>query len=136
MFFKTKMIRIKKKKNNKTKKVIKGGRSKAKVEHDREISGRQIKDLPDVTNDGEAIMACSPIIKGNQVVNKSCYTHNTLKIIKKFYNKKNPKDKIKTNDPIELWKTLKTRLVECDGEKERCWLNVVDDPKIRMKING
>jgi hypothetical protein len=81
-------------------------------------------------------MSCSPIIKGTQIVNKSCYTYDTLKIIKNFYNKKNPKDKIKTNDPIELWKTLKTRLVECQGEKERCWLNVVDDPKIRMKIKG
>ena len=80
-------------------------------------------------------MACSPLINGKQVIKGSCYTADALEKIKIYYNKKNPTTQIKTNDPVELWKLLKSRLVECNDKKEDCWLNAIEDEKLKKEVD-
>jgi hypothetical protein len=80
-------------------------------------------------------MACSPLVNGKQVIQKSCYTADALIKIKKYYNKKNVNDQITTNDPVELWRTLKHRMVECRNKKEDCWLTTIDDKKLRKELD-
>ena len=80
-------------------------------------------------------MTCSPLVKGKQVIKNSCYTADSLKKIKIYYNKKNPSNPITTTDPVELWKTLKTRLVKCQDKPEDCWLNTIEDQKLKSEID-
>ena len=60
---------------------------------------------------------CSPDIKDNKF---SCYSNENLFILKKYWNQNND-DKIKTNDPKEIWKELKIKHNN-DCNKESCWL--------------
>jgi hypothetical protein len=80
-------------------------------------------------------MACSPLINGKHVIKGSCYTADALEKIKIYYNKKNPTTQIKTKDPVELWKLLKSRLVECNDKKEDCWLNAIKDEKLKKELD-
>jgi len=79
-------------------------------------------------------MNCNPAIEGKRSLNESCYTITILNEIKKSYNKNHPEKQIKTNNPTELWKELKTRLHECD--KEDCWLKEIENTSMRKKIDA
>lgn len=61
---------------------------------------------------------CSP----NPNINEfSCYTDNALHKMKNLWNMRHPRNKIKTNDPKEIWNNLKNNMSNsCD--KESCWL--------------
>ena len=60
---------------------------------------------------------CSPDIKDNHF---SCYSNENLFILKKYWNENN-RDKIRTNEPKEIWKELKIKHNN-DCNKESCWL--------------
>jgi len=60
---------------------------------------------------------CSPDIKDNHF---SCYSNENLFILKKYWNENNS-DKIRTNEPKEIWKELKIKHNN-DCNKESCWL--------------
>lgn len=61
---------------------------------------------------------CSPNPNKNGF---SCYTDNTLHKMRKLWNIRHPRNKIKSNDPKEIWSSLKVNLASsCD--KESCWL--------------
>ena len=83
-----------------------------------------------------AEMSCSPYVKnGKKIIHNSCYTSDTLEKLKLYYNKKNPKDPIDETDPKKLWYILKLKLVTCKGEKEDCWLKLIDDEELRKEID-
>jgi hypothetical protein len=79
-------------------------------------------------------MNCSPIVKGKTVIKDSCFPPETLVLIKSSYNKYHPESKIDATDLTQIWNELKTKLTQCS--KEDCWLNQIDDPNIRKKIDG
>jgi len=61
---------------------------------------------------------CSPNPNKNGY---SCYTDNSLHKMKKLWNIRHPRNKIKSNDPKEIWNSLKENMSSsCD--KESCWL--------------
>jgi hypothetical protein len=61
---------------------------------------------------------CSPNPNKNGF---SCYTDNALHKMRKLWNIRHPRNKIKSNDPKEIWNSLKANLASsCD--KESCWL--------------
>lgn len=61
---------------------------------------------------------CSPNPNKNGF---SCYTDNALHKMKKYWNTRHPRNRIKSNDPKEIWSSLKENMSSsCD--KESCWL--------------
>lgn len=51
----------------------------------------------------------------------TCYSNDSLHILKKYWNKKHPDRKINTNDSREIWTSLKKNL-QNSCNKESCWL--------------
>ena len=82
---------------------------------------------------GKKTMKCSPIVKGQTPINDSCFTIPVLNKLKNSYNKHHPIDKITVNEPTEIWVQLKSRFSKC--HKEDCWLNVIEDPNEREKLD-
>jgi hypothetical protein len=72
---------------------------------------------------------CSPDIKDN---NFSCYSNENLFILKKYWNENNS-DKIRTNEPKEIWKELKIKHNN-DCNKESCWLQKSPIPTNDKKL--
>ena len=61
---------------------------------------------------------CSPNPNKNGF---SCYTDNALHKMRKLWNVRHPRNKIKSNDPKIIWNSLKENMAgTCD--KESCWL--------------
>ena len=78
-------------------------------------------------------MNCSPAVDKISVRN-SCYTPKILMMIRDAYNKDHLNtEKIRESDPTKLWTALNNRLVQC--KKEDCWLNELDDPQLRKRID-
>jgi hypothetical protein len=65
------------------------------------------------------------MVKGQTVMSDTCYTDDALIKIKNAYNKNQPKTKIKTKNPKQIFKELKHRLKNCN--KEDCWLNLLPE---------
>jgi hypothetical protein len=64
--------------------------------------------------------------------NNTCYDDATILKLKELWNKNN-NDKIKTTNPSEIWKELKTKIKECNNEL--CWLDkLVPEKDNRKKI--
>jgi Ulp1 protease family, C-terminal catalytic domain len=79
-------------------------------------------------------MNCSPIVEGKQAFPDTCFTPEVLLQIRDEYNKNHStSNKITSNDPIIIWKTLKDRLQQC--EKEDCWLKEIRDTGMRKHID-
>lgn len=78
-------------------------------------------------------MNCNPSIKDKAALKDSCFPPETLVLIKNSYNKYHPNNKVIGVNNVEIWKELKEKLYTCD--KEDCWLNQVDDPMLRKKID-
>ncbi len=63
--------------------------------------------------------SCSP--NPNNSLPYTCYTSEALNKLKILWNARHPDDKIKTNSPREIWKSLKSKMSNvCDIET--CWL--------------
>lgn len=81
---------------------------------------------------------CAPNRKkfiDNNLYGKSCYGNSELFILKKYWNKQNPNNLIKSNNPKEIWLFLKKNLnKKCYNEL--CWLKNTefDDPLIKKRI--
>jgi hypothetical protein len=77
---------------------------------------------------------CHPFLKKNnkKILDHSCFTSESLSILKKTFNKHNPDKKIETNDPKEIWTDLYHKIPQCD--KETCWLNSIPDKKIQDQL--
>ena len=62
---------------------------------------------------------CSPKNKSNKI---TCYNNDNLIKMKNLWNLRHPEKKIKSNNPRNIWKSLKNYMNNsCDNEK--CWLN-------------
>jgi len=79
-------------------------------------------------------MNCNPSVKGKTAVTDSCFPSETLVLLKSSYNKYHPQNKIHTTELPQIWEELKQRLSHCT--KEDCWLNQIDDPNVRKRIDG
>jgi len=61
---------------------------------------------------------CSPKTKKKGY---TCYSDESLAKLKKYWNARHPDSKIKSNNPVEIWKYLRNVLSNvCDSEN--CWL--------------
>ena len=62
-------------------------------------------------------------VKCSPTANKSftCYSDNSLHLLKKFWNKRHPDSKITSNDSRDIWYKLKNNLSE-SCNRESCWL--------------
>ena len=78
-------------------------------------------------------MNCSPMVKGKNAVPESCFPPETLVLLKSSYNKYHPEHKIEATNLDKIWLELKDRLSHC--HKEDCWLNQIDDPNVRNRID-
>ena len=82
-------------------------RKKSKTEVDSKSKTKKIKSLN-----------CSP----GTSYDFTCYSSKSLNKIRDLWNKRHPDAKISSNNPREIWNTLKNNLSNvCDTEK--CWLN-------------
>jgi hypothetical protein len=76
---------------------------------------------------------CSPVVEGKTVNKSTCYTADVLMEITDAYNKSHSRDEyIPWTNPEEIWRTLKTRLVNCD--KEDCWLKEIRNTALENKL--
>lgn len=75
---------------------------------------------------------CNPNINGKTIKNRSCMTPDVLKKVRKYYNKYNPNNKIKTQLPRKIWSDLNKKLHHCDNEI--CWLDEFRDGNLKSKI--
>ena len=61
---------------------------------------------------------CSPNPNSNGF---SCYSNESLFKIKKLWNARHPRNKINSNEPKEIWDSIRTNLSNvCD--RESCWI--------------
>tara|TARA_A100001015_G_scaffold317880_1_gene436022 strand:- start:2192 stop:3136 length:945 start_codon:yes stop_codon:yes gene_type:complete len=83
-------------------------------------------------------LICAPNRKqliDNNLHGKSCYQNSELFLLKKYWNKNNPFNQIKTNNPKEIWIFLRKNLNnKCYNEL--CWLKNTefDDPDLKKKL--
>lgn len=78
-------------------------------------------------------MNCHPRVAGKTVREDSCLTNNVLMQLKDSFNKSHPDKRISTSEPKKIWSDLKRKLKTCN--KEDCWLDSIDDPLVRRKID-
>jgi hypothetical protein len=68
-------------------------------------------------------------------MNHSCFTPESLVLLKNAYNKhhaQDPSKQIISKDAREIWEQLNVRLPHC--EKETCWLNQLNDSNIQKQM--
>lgn len=75
---------------------------------------------------------CNPNVSGKTVKKRSCMTPDVLKKVRKYYNKYNPQQKIKTQDPRKIWGELKKKIHHCNNEI--CWLNEFRDVNMKSIV--
>lgn len=78
---------------------------------------------------------CSPFSKKKRMMNHSCFTPESLILLKNAYNKhhaQDPSKQIVSKDSREIWEQLNVRLPHC--EKETCWLNQLNDSNIQKQM--
>lgn len=104
----------------------KGGNSNIKIYNQNSISKNQSKHI---SNTKFKNLNCAPkngtrnsIGFGKIYKNiHTCYSNSSLEYMKEYWNKRHPDLVIKTNNPKEIWKSLKTYMNNvCD--RESCWL--------------
>ena len=66
-------------------------------------------------------MNCNPQTRGKTINKNTCYTKNTLSIVKDAYNRVNPLNKIKDKSPEKILTQLEKKIFKCQSED--CWLN-------------
>ena len=69
-------------------------------------------------------MNCHPGVQGKTVSSDTCYTTTYLLKIRNAYNKKHPKNRIKSNVPNIILETLRSNL-QCG--QEDCWLKQLSE---------
>jgi hypothetical protein len=74
---------------------------------------------------------CHPGIK-NKILDHSCFTKDSIKLLKETFNKHHPEKKIITNDPKQIWKNLHEKIPECD--RETCWLQQIPNKYLQDKL--
>ena len=77
-------------------------------------------------------VSCQPSNEGNRIIRGSCFTKETLELLKSEYNLNNPNNSIISDKPRTIWKLLKNRLRTCT--KEDCLLSVITDENERDKL--
>jgi hypothetical protein len=75
---------------------------------------------------------CHPGIKKNKILDHSCFTKDSIKLLKETFNKHHPEKKIITNDPKQIWKNLHEKIPECD--RETCWLQQIPNKYLQDKL--
>ena len=80
---------------------------------------------------------CSPYAHDKNHIKGSCFTNGSLMDLKRMYNLKHPKSRIRTNHPVNIWKQLekKTRK-EYKCNKESCWINHLADSTTKTKLKS
>lgn len=108
---------INKRKNKKSKSMKGGGKAKGSTQHKKHGP----KNVKNVTLKK---LKCSPKDK-NEANDYTCYTDNTLHMLRDNWNKHNKGTQIHTNNTREIHKQLKEKMANvCD--KESCWLKQKD----------
>ena len=76
---------------------------------------------PDVEKDSDGFikLKCSPKIQENDF---TCYSNESLMKLKSLWNARHPDVVIKSNEPREIWASLKEHLKNVCN-KESCWFN-------------
>lgn len=78
-------------------------------------------------------MNCSPLFASKKAGSDTCYSKEILFGIRNAYNKSpSNTNKIRSNDPNEIWKQLKENLVNC--KVESCWLRELKNSDMAKKI--
>lgn len=76
---------------------------------------------------------CSPYVTNKKASTHTCYTVEHLNAIREAYNKSHkPHEYIPWSNPDAIWKTLNSRLVNCN--KEDCWLEIIKNTELRKQI--
>ena len=116
--------KINKKTNKKTAKTKKTRRSKRDVVEDKSpdsVAEEEDKDKDkDIEKhpDGFVKLKCSPKIQDNDF---TCYSNESLFKLKSLWNARHPDVLVTSNEPREIWESLKQRLKNVCN-KESCWL--------------
>jgi hypothetical protein len=83
----------------------------------------------------EQQLNCSPYVDNKKASAQTCYTVEHLNMIREEYNKSHkPHEYIPWSNPDSIWKTLNSRLINC--EKEDCWLEVIKNTELRKNIEN
>lgn len=77
-------------------------------------------------------MNCHPAIKNKTIHDKSCFTPETILVIKQAYNRGHPQDKIMSENPTVIWEELSKKFKHC--QREDCWLQQLKDPAVKEKL--
>ena len=117
--------KVNKKVNKKTAKTKKTRRSKREVVGDKSPDSVAVEDKDkdkdkDVEKhpDGFVKLKCSPKLQDNDF---TCYSNESLFKLKSLWNARHPDVIIASNEPREIWESLKQRLKNVCN-KESCWL--------------
>jgi hypothetical protein len=78
-------------------------------------------------------MNCNPGTKGKTIKKNSCFSQDVMQQLKESFNKGHPEKTIIHTEPRKIWTDLKRKLKTCN--REDCWLDTIQDPLIRRKIN-
>lgn len=80
-------------------------------------------------------LICSPYVSDKKVSENTCYTVESLNIIREEYNKSHkPHEYIPWSNPTTIWKILNSRLVNC--AQEDCWLKIIKNSDLRANIEN
>ena len=101
-------------KTKKTRRVNKGIEKNKSVENIVEDTEKDIEKHPD----GFVKLKCSPKLQDNDF---TCYSNESLFKLKSLWNARHPDVMITSNEPREIWESLKQRLKNVCN-KESCWL--------------
>jgi hypothetical protein len=84
-------------------------------------------------------LKCNPVEKETKInkTMKSCYDKNSMKLLKKIWNKRYPDSKISSRNPKKIWENIQTNLKsQCDNEL--CWIEQIvpqnDKKKFKHKF--
>ena len=107
---------------------IKGG------EYSHKSKSKSIKKLNNQTKKRFIKLSCSPENK-NKVLNSfTCYSDEDLYKLRDIWNARHPDKPIETNDPKEIWTTIKSYYTKTCN-KESCWIKqMVKNSKLEKEL--
>ena len=105
---------VKRKNNLNNKKIIKNRANMVKKNKKMETESEGVEKHPD----GFIKLRCGPKLQENDF---TCYSNESLIKLKELWNARHPDVMITTNDPREIWQSLKKYLKNVCN-KESCWL--------------
>lgn len=75
---------------------------------------------------------CHPGTRKKKILDYSCFTKESILILKDAFNRHHPEKQIVTNNPTEIWAHLHQKIPECD--RESCWLQKIPNRYLQDKL--